>query len=184
VRRLSRREAVLAVAAIVVVAIALFASALSPSKARGEGVAGELAELEAIDLLVTSRMDEAERFGRGIALLGLPSAPASTSEEINKLTKGLYQASKKGVTLARVSQAGVQRIPKFRQYDMVVVRADVSSRDVKTLLAFLREVEMLPGLIAINEVVLRAPRKPGMPITGRITVSAFARKAKGKSRRS
>ena len=148
-----------------------------------KGVQGSLSVLKEI----TAKAARSERtfatYERLAGIWGVPPSPSDPGQEANRLTKMLYDAAKQGVNLQRISQAGTQKIRKFKDYDKVVLRADISVQDLASLLKFMSALEASGGFLAVEEVVIRAPRNPGAPLTGRVAVSAFTRKPaeKGKT---
>ena len=176
-KKLSPREKwLLAIGVVVIVAGGVFwRRSSSDSKPRGVQES-PLAELQK----TAAKADRSERtfasYDRLAAMWGVPPGPSDPGQEANRLTKMLYDAARQGVAMQRISQAGTQKIRRFKDYDKVVLRADISAQDLTSLMKFLNALEASAGFLAIEDAVIRAPAKPGMPLTGRVAVSAFARK--------
>ena len=183
-RKLAPREIRLAAVAAAVIIVALVSSRVSTSPSRARGAKAQLAQVEAIAVRGEAKAALLAEYDRLARAHGVPSAPGEPGKEANRLTKLLYDAAGRGkVSLQRVSQAGTQKIRGFGSYDKVVVRADLQSRGLPEMLSFLHELESAPGIFAVEEVIIRSPRKPGQPLSARTAISAFVRRPAPKGKK-
>ena len=177
-RKLSSREKKLAVVAAIIVIAGVVVSIWSPEKVRSKRGSAALSELETLAERVKSNEKTIKKYRRLSAVYGDPPIPLSPGDAGNKLTRLLYKAAQGRARLQRVSQTGTQKIRGFKGYDKVVVRADFTSADLDKLLRFIGELKASPEVLAIEEIVIKPPKKK--PMTGSVTVSAFAKKKKVK----
>jgi len=181
-RELSSREKKLAAAAAVVVAAGVIVSLWSPEASPSRRGSPSLSELEALARRVKASEKTMAKYRRLSRFYGDPPMPASPGDVGNRLTRLLYRAAEGKARLQRISQTGTQKIRGYKEYDKVVVRADFTCSDLERLLKFIGELKASPQVLAIEEIVVKPPRKK--PMTGTVTVSAFTKKKKVKKRKS